>query len=166
MWLPTAAAAVPAVKALGSDADLLLFLVLGLLAGACCLGMCGPLVSTYTERLTADRDPRRRDRITVADIRQHGLFTLGQTVGDAAIGGVLGSVSGFVAGAVAITPVAAAVRGSVGILVGSLIVAAGVGYLVRRTAVTGAIAALPLAHGLTLFGIALPSPNVSFYQPL
>jgi sulfite exporter TauE/SafE len=142
MWSPTAA--VPTVETLGSDADLVLFFVIGLLAGAHCLGMCGPLVSTYAERLTADRDPRRRDRLTVADVRQHGLFNLGRTVGYAAVGGALGLVGGLVAGATAITPVAAAIRGSVGIVVGSLIVAVGIGYLVRGTTVTGAGTALPL----------------------
>ena len=144
MPFPTAAAAAPAVEALGSDADLVLFLAIGLLAGAHCLGMCGPLVSTYAERLTADRDPRRRDRITVADVRQHGLFNVGRTIGYAGVGGALGLVGGLVAGATAITPVASAIRGSVGILVGSLIVAVGVGYLVRGTAITGAVTGLPV----------------------
>ena len=139
MWPSTVA-----VDALGRDADLFLFFVIGSLAGAHCLGMCGPLVSTYAERLTADRDPRRRDRITVADVRQHGLFNLGRTAGYAAVGGVLGLVGGLVAGAAAITPVASAIRGSVGIVAGSLIVAVGIGYLVRGTTVTGALTGLPV----------------------
>jgi sulfite exporter TauE/SafE len=128
--------------------DLALFFVVGLLAGAHCLGMCGPLVSTYAERMTAGRDAATRsatdDRLTLFDVRQHGLFNVGRTVGYAAMGGLLGLVGSVVVGGVAtLTPIASAVRGSVGIVVGLFIVGAGLSYLVRGTTATATLASLP-----------------------
>jgi sulfite exporter TauE/SafE len=261
------AVALPSAGSLASNGDLLLFVVVGALAGAHCLGMCGPLVSTYADRITAQRT--ERSRVTLFDVRQHGLFNAGRTVGYTAVGGVLGLVGSVVVGtAAAIDPIATPVRGGVGILVGLFILAAGVGYILRGTTtslglpglgrvfgtVTGLLTArvdrlarstgivglgavhaflpcpilypaylyafaigdplrgaaalgllgvgtiptlfayglalgsvsvgrretlhramgvaflalgyLPLAHGLMLFGIDLPYPNVPFYQPL
>ncbi|TKX52501.1 sulfite exporter TauE/SafE family protein, partial [Halorubrum sp. SS7] len=34
--------------------DVLLFLAIGLLGGAHCIGMCGPLVTVYASRMDAD----------------------------------------------------------------------------------------------------------------
>lgn len=63
------------------------FLLIGLLGGAHCLGMCGPLVTTYADRMRADgsdggsarggRDSRSDDLI-VRQVRQHALFNLGR----------------------------------------------------------------------------------------
>jgi sulfite exporter TauE/SafE len=118
-----------------ANADLLLFLVIGVLGGAHCLGMCGPLVSTYADRITGDRDDRRSDQLTTVDVRQHGLFNLGRTAGYAVVGALLGLAGSLVVGSVtAVTSLSDVVRGSMGVLVGLFILAAGVGYLFRGTA--------------------------------
>jgi sulfite exporter TauE/SafE len=127
---------------LGSGADLLLFFIVGGLAGAHCLGMCGPLVSTYADRITAQRGSKE-GRITVFDVRQHALFNLGRTVGYATVGGILGLAGAFVVGTAArLDPLAAPVRGAIGIAVGAFIVSAGAGYLVSGT-----------THATTLTGV-------------
>lgn len=141
MWAATTA---PVAEALGGDVDLLLFFVVGILGGAHCLGMCGPLVSTYAERMTADREPGRRHRLSVSEVRQHSLFNVGRTVGYAVVGGLLGAVGSLFAEATAITPIANVVRGTVGVVVGLLIVAVGIGYVVRGTTVMGSFTALPV----------------------
>jgi hypothetical protein len=130
--------------ALAADTDLLLFLVVGALAGAHCLGMCGPLVSTYADRVTAGRPGKREDRVTLFDVRQHGLFNLGRTVGYAAVGGLLGLAGSIVVGTAAtIEPLSTVVRGGMGILVGLFILAAGAGYLLRGTTPTATLTGLP-----------------------
>src|SRR6056297_479048 len=57
------------------------FLLVGLLGGAHCLGMCGPLVTTYADRMRADEagGRGRDDDLTVRQVRQHALFNLGRT---------------------------------------------------------------------------------------
>lgn len=138
---------VPPLGGLAGDVDLLLFLIVGALAGAHCLGMCGPLVSTYADRITAGRDDRR-ERMTLFDVRQHALFNLGRTAGYAAVGGILGLAGSLVVGTTAtIDPIATAVRGGVGVAVGLFIVAAGLGYLLRGTTATATLSGLPgLGH--------------------
>jgi sulfite exporter TauE/SafE len=127
-----------------ASADLLLFLAIGALGGAHCLGMCGPLVSTYADRITDQRPAERRRRVTPFDVRQHALFNLGRTVGYAAVGGLLGLLGGAVVDATAaVVPAATVVRGAVGVAVGLFIVAAGVGYLVSGSAGGTALARLP-----------------------
>ena len=144
--------ATAASTALAGQADLLLFFVVGLLAGAHCLGMCGPLVSTYADRITTGTGDARDRRVTPHDVRQHGLFNLGRTAGYAVVGGLLGLAGSLVVGTAAtITPLATVVRGSVGIVVGAFIVAAGAGYLLRGTTATATLTGLP---GLgRLFGV-------------
>ncbi len=136
--------AMPSAGSLASDVDLLLFFVVGLLAGAHCLGMCGPLVSTYADRITAQRAQRDRSRVTLFDVRQHGLFNAGRTLGYTVVGGVLGLVGSFVVGAAAtIDPIATVVRGGVGIVVGLFILVVGAGYLLRGTTATGLLTGGP-----------------------
>jgi len=120
---------------------LVVFGLIGLLGGAHCLGMCGPLVTTYSDRMRA-KDGRRRERneLTVREVRQHALFNLGRASSYAIIGGLFG-----LAGAVvfvspqAVTAVATDVHAVVGIGVGALIVAMGVNYLIGRGLVGGSI---------------------------
>lgn len=140
----TAVAAVDA-STVTAQTDLLLFFVVGVLAGAHCLGMCGPLVSTYSDRITAQRTRAgERRRVTLFDVRQHGLFNLGRTAGYAVVGTILGLLGSVVVGtATTIDPLASVVRGGVGILVGLFIVAAGLGYLLGGTTVTTRLTDLP-----------------------
>jgi sulfite exporter TauE/SafE len=132
---------VAAVAPLSGNVDLLLYVAIGVLGGAHCLGMCGPLVSTYADRIS-DRSDRREARLTVYDVRQHALFNLGRTAGYALVGAVLGLVGGAAIGAAAIGPVASVVRGGVGVVVGSAIVVIGLGYL-RTGTTTGTLSVLP-----------------------
>jgi len=45
------------------NVDLLVFLVVGLLAGAHCLGMCGPLVTAYADRFNPQRGLPPQQRV-------------------------------------------------------------------------------------------------------
>lgn len=106
------------------------FFVVGLLGGAHCLGMCGPLVTLYADRMDGHRG--RDDVLTWHQIRQHGLFNLGRTASYAAIAAVLGLLGGLVLDA----PAAAlglgdSVRGAVGVAVGLLIFGSGLAYVAR-----------------------------------
>jgi sulfite exporter TauE/SafE len=112
--------------------DLAVFAVVGLLAGAHCLGMCGPLVTLYAERIDATRPDggRRGGHLTPRSLRQHTLFNIGRATSYAAVGALAGLLGGAVFGsAAAIEGIGDGLRGGVGILVGLLIVAVGVSYL-------------------------------------
>lgn len=112
-----------------ANADLLVFFVVGLLAGAHCLGMCGPLVSVYADRVAA-KTTGSRDRLTPFAVRQHALFNLGRTLGYAAVGALLGLVGATLFSSVsAVSRFGDGVRGVFGVVVGLFIFAAGVGYL-------------------------------------
>ncbi|MHB9288054.1 sulfite exporter TauE/SafE family protein [Halobacteriales archaeon Cl-PHB] len=130
------ASAVVAVSAgtVTANADLLVFLVVGLLAGAHCLGMCGPLVSVYADRVAQQSDARRDDTLTLFEVRQHLLFNFGRTLGYAAVGALFGLLGGAVFTSVdGVAPLGDGVRGVTGVLVGLFILAAGVSYLFRGT---------------------------------
>jgi sulfite exporter TauE/SafE len=104
--------------------DLLAFLVVGLLGGAHCLGMCGPLVSLYAGKF--DDDP---DRLTPRELRQHALFNLGRTGGYALVGGLCGLLGAVLFDASTFVGVGETVRGVVGVAVGIAVFGAGVTYL-------------------------------------
>jgi len=119
------------------------FLLVGLLGGAHCLGMCGPLVTTYADRLRADdgggedgRTGRTRvggtDDLTVRQVRQHALFNLGRTASYAALGGLFG-LAGSLAFVTArtVTTVADDVHALTGVVVGAVVIAIGLRYAVR-----------------------------------
>ena len=90
----------------GGSLDLVVFLVVGLLGGAHCLGMCGPLVSLYAGRFDADTD-----RFTPHELRQHTLFNVGRTGGYAAIGGLCGFLGAMVFDASALVGAGETIRG-------------------------------------------------------
>jgi sulfite exporter TauE/SafE len=118
--------------AVASSADLLVFLVVGLFAGAHCLGMCGPLVSIYADRVAEHSESRREDTLTLFVVRQHLLFNVGRTVGYAAVGALFGLLGGVVFTSVdAVGPVGDVVRGATGIFIGLFILVGGVSYLFR-----------------------------------
>ncbi|WP_280585410.1 sulfite exporter TauE/SafE family protein [Halorubrum sp. Boch-26] len=119
------------------------FLLVGLLGGAHCLGMCGPLVSTYADRMrvdTAGSDGGRRRTaraggsadLTVRQVRQHALFNLGRTASYAALGGLFGLAGSlaFVTGRT-VTTVADDVHALTGLAVGAVVIAIGVRYALR-----------------------------------
>ncbi|WP_226005266.1 sulfite exporter TauE/SafE family protein [Natrinema salinisoli] len=127
------------------NADLLVLVVVGLLAGAHCLGMCGPLVTAYADRIAAASEKRREDTLTGYEVRQHALFNLGRTASYAAIGGLFGLLGAVtIASSEAVAAVGDSVRGATGILVGIAIIVSGAYYLRGRTAVPG--------HGLPVVG--------------
>lgn len=120
---------------------LVAFAGLGLVGSVHCLGMCGPLVTTYSDRLT-DGGP-----VSGHEIRQHALFNLGRALSYTVLGAVLGAVGATVFKTAALANLGTVVRGVVGVAVGLFIVAAGLGYLSRGSAVafTGS---LPVIDGL------------------
>jgi sulfite exporter TauE/SafE len=104
-------------------ADLAVFLVVGLLAGAHCLGMCGPLVTLYAVG-------RRPGHVTPRAVRQHALFNLGRAGSYATIGAAAGLLGAVVFDSAAgVGGVGDGLRGGVGVFVGLCIVAVGVSYL-------------------------------------
>ena len=111
------------------DVGLLVFGLVGLFGGAHCLGMCGPLVTTYAERLD-DGD----GRVGGFEIRQHLLFNLGRTVSYALVGGLFGLLGALLLDAAAVVALASSVRAVMGIGIGLLIVATGLSYLRRGSA--------------------------------
>ena len=153
----------------GQPVGLGVFFTIGLLGGAHCLGMCGPLVTTYATRMRPDgagdghgvrggptatdgawpaaggATPAQR-RLGWAEVRQHGLFNLGRTVSYAAMGAVMGGLGAVLFGVAGVLAVADTVRAAAGILVGLFILATGTRYLLGG--VGGGVESLPGAAGL------------------
>lgn len=130
-----------AIELLGGSAGLAVFFLIGLLGGAHCLGMCGPLVTTYANRLGA-----QPDRTRWADVRQHALFNAGRTASYATIGAVMGALGGLLFDAAAVVRTASGVRAIVGVAVGVAIIGVGLSYAVRGT--TAMPGSLPGLDGL------------------
>ncbi|MFO7834493.1 MAG: sulfite exporter TauE/SafE family protein [Halohasta sp.] len=136
----------------GATVNLGVFFLIGLFGGAHCLGMCGPLVTTYADRMDGGSKGRstrgdggQSNRLSVRMVRQHGLFNLGRTLSYTLIGGLFGLAGSLVA--VSVGQVSTLLRELnivVGFTVGLLIMAAGVNYLLR-----GQVLSLP---GERLFG--------------
>jgi Uncharacterized conserved protein len=122
--------------------DVLLFLAIGLLGGAHCIGMCGPLVTTYSARMNSDGGRTdggthgaaarsgRGGHLTTYEVRQHALFNLGRTASYTLIGAALGAVGGAVlVTTAAVTGAAGTIRGVVGLGVGAAVMAVGIRYV-------------------------------------
>lgn len=104
------------------------FLVIGALGGAHCLGMCGPLVSIYADRLQATEP--ETDRLSTRQVRQHALFNLGRAAGYAVVGAALAVIGAVTVGAADLTlAFGDGLRGVTGILIGGLIMTTGASYL-------------------------------------
>jgi len=116
------------------DVGLLVFFAIGVLGGAHCLGMCGPLVALYANRLGSEAD-----RVRPVDVRQHLLFNAGRTASYTVLGGVMGALGAALFDAAAVAAVATDVRAVTGILVGGFIVFTGASYLVRGSVRAGSI---------------------------
>ncbi|MEA5387074.1 sulfite exporter TauE/SafE family protein [Haloarculaceae archaeon H-GB11] len=112
--------------------SLVTFFVIGLLGGAHCLGMCGPLVTTYADRM-GSQSARERGRVRWYDVRQHALFNLGRTVSYAAVGAVMGALGAVVFDVADVLTVASGVRATAGVVTGAFIVFVGLSYVVRGT---------------------------------
>lgn len=131
----------------GTDLDLALFLVVGLLAGAHCLGMCGPLVTAYADRFDR-RDSSRPNVLTTYEVRQHSLFNIGRAGSYALLGGLFGLLGGVAFTSVdAVTAVGDNLRGAVGILVGIAIIASGGYYLRGRSGIPHGVPVLGRVFG-------------------
>ena len=113
--------------------DVALFGLIGLLAGAHCIGMCGPLVTIYDDRLrNADRATRSRadPPLTPYAVRQHLLFNVGRVVSYALIGAVLGGLGGVLFASMdGLVGAAGPIRGVIGVAIGAVVIGIGWRYL-------------------------------------
>lgn len=121
---------------LADGAGLTVFVLVGLLGGAHCLGMCGPLVTLYAERMESDGP------VSWNEVRQHLLFNLGRTSTYALLGALMGGIGSLVYETAAVAAVANDVRAVGGLVVGVFIVFTGVSYVLTGKT-TGA-----MGHGL------------------
>ena len=124
--------------------DVVLFVLVGLLGGAHCIGMCGPLVTIYASRMEpprADGGHARQNRgrdahLTTYEVRQHMLFNIGRAASYTLIGVLMGALGGLLfVGAGEIATTAQTVRGAVGTVIGVLVIAIGGYYILGRVSV-------------------------------
>src|SRR6056297_3711308 len=102
------------------EVETVVFLVVGVLGGAHCLGMCGPLVTMYADRMEGGRE----NALSLYEVRQHALFNAGRTVSYAVIGALFGALGSVVYGAAStVTAVGDTVRAVSGLIVGVAILA-------------------------------------------
>ncbi|MFC7095723.1 sulfite exporter TauE/SafE family protein [Halobaculum marinum] len=112
------------------DVETVVFLVVGVLGGAHCLGMCGPLVTMYADRM----DGGRENVLSLYEVRQHGLFNAGRTVSYAVIGAVFGALGSVVYGAAStVVAIGDTVRAVSGVVVGITILIVGARYVLGET---------------------------------
>lgn len=123
--------------------DVVLFLLIGLLAGAHCIGMCGPLVTIYAQQMDATRTDggqqtgsargQRHAHLSLYEVRQHALFNVGRTLSYTTIGAIVGLLGGVVfIGAGELTATAELVRGVFGVVTGTFVIGTGVIYVLGR----------------------------------
>jgi len=122
------ASCTPANPLLGTETlGLPVLALVGLLGGAHCIGMCGPLVALYADRMT---DGERDDLLTFREIRQHAVFNLGRTATYTLLGGLFGLAGQLAFVSVRrVTLVATEVRAVTGIAVGLVVAVVGVSYV-------------------------------------
>lgn len=118
-----------------AELELSAFFLIGLLGGAHCLGMCGPLVTMYAKRFgeSTGSNQSTNAALTFREIRQHLLFNGGRTVSYAVLGGLFGLAGMlFYDAADVVLVVGDSVRAVAGLLVGVVIVVTGVRYASGR----------------------------------
>lgn len=117
--------------AVSGQIDLFVFLLIGVLAGAHCLGMCGPLVTIYANHMTSESSSHNDTSLSRFEIRQHSLFNVGRAASYAVLGGLFGLLGGTVFTTVdTISVFGDSVRSIAGIVIGMGIIIAGTGYFV------------------------------------
>ena len=140
--------------AIGAEpVNLIIFVLIGLLGGAHCLGMCGPVVTTYSQQMQPDS---RSGMVTLRVVKQHGLFNLGRTLSYAILGGLFGLAGSlaFVTGR-HVTLLTTDIHALTGIGIGLLIIGIGIQYATRGS-----------AKGLTIPGLGWLFASVhTFVQP-
>jgi sulfite exporter TauE/SafE len=125
--------------------ELSVFFLVGLLGGAHCLGMCGPLVTMYASRFDGSERGVDGGAVTFRELRQHLLFNAGRTTSYAALGGLFGLAGAFVYDAAAVViAFSGAVRATLGLLVGAVIVVTGLRYASGRYGGHGMSSGLPV----------------------
>jgi sulfite exporter TauE/SafE len=126
--------------------ELSVFFLVGLLGGAHCLGMCGPLVTMYAS-LFGGGDAATP--VTFRELRQHLLFNGGRAVSYAALGGLFGLAGALVYDAASVVvAVSGVVRAVVGILVGVVVLGTGFRYLLGGESAHGTLPNLPFVDRL------------------
>jgi len=125
----------PANPLLGTETlGLPVLALVGLLGGAHCIGMCGPLVAIYADRMA---DGERDGLLSFREIRQHAVFNLGRTATYTLLGGLFGLAGQVVFVSVReVTLVATEVRAVTGIAVGLIVAVVGVSYVTGHGART------------------------------
>lgn len=128
--------------------DLALFFGIGVLGGAHCIGMCGPVVSMYDDARTHDPSS---GWLSTRAMYQHGLFNLGRTTGYTVLGGLFGALgSALYLTMETLLAVTNAIRGSVGVVFGILIICHGIGAVVGR-------------HGSVLHRLPIPGLSIDWF---
>lgn len=108
------------------EVEIVVFLVVGILGGAHCLGMCGPLVTMYADRMESGRE----GVLSLYEVRQHALFNAGRTVSYTVIGALFGALGAVFFGAAStVTAIGDTVRAVSGLIVGVLILTVGARYV-------------------------------------
>ena len=118
----------PANPLLGTETlGLPVLALVGLLGGAHCIGMCGPLVAIYADRMDGGG---RDDILSFREIRQHAVFNLGRTATYTLLGGVFGLAGQLAFVSVReVTLVATEVRAVTGVAVGVTVAVVGGSYV-------------------------------------
>jgi hypothetical protein len=125
--------------------ELSAFFLIGLLGGAHCLGMCGPLVTMYAANFDGNDDAA----VTFRELRQHLLFNGGRTVSYALLGGLFGLAGAlFYDAAGVLLVVGDAVRAVLGLLVGAVVLLTGLRYVVGGGTAHGSGLSLPFGRAL------------------
>jgi hypothetical protein len=109
--------------AIAPSVELVVFALVGFLGGAHCLGMCGPLVTVYTDRF---RDP---GPVSFYELRQHLLYNAGRVTGYTAVGALMGVLGAVMYDGAAIANAANGIRAIAGLVAGIAIIATGASYL-------------------------------------
>ncbi|SHL04882.1 sulfite exporter TauE/SafE family protein [Haladaptatus paucihalophilus] len=111
------------------NVDAVVFLVIGFLGGGHCLGMCGPLVSVYADRLR-EMEGTETGTLTLLQVRQHVVFNLGRTAGYAAVGALLAALGAVTVGSMsAVLSVGTGIQATTALLSGGFIAVMGFSYV-------------------------------------